>query len=227
MSRRQYDASRRKESAARTRAAIIDAGRQLFVERGYAATTVADIATAARVAPATVSAAFGGKSGLLKTMLDVGIAGDDEPVPIAERQIAADVAAEPDPGKQVALLADFVTDVHMRLADLNDVMVQASGVDEQVRSDLAWRQGKRREGMAEFVQLIDKGAFAPGLDRERAADIVWALCESRIFIGLVREQGWTPDEYRRWLANQLAGALLADSPVLSRGPVVTSPWPTQ
>jgi len=217
VSRRQYDASRRKESAARTRAAIIDAGRQLFVERGYAATTVADIAAAADVAPATVSAAFGGKAGLLKTMLDVGIAGDDEPVPIAERQIAADVAAEPDPGLQMELLASFVTGVHVRLADLNDVMVQASGVDEQVRADLAWRQGKRREGMAEFVQLVDEGAFAPGIDRDRAADIVWALCESRIFSGLVRERGWTPDEYRDWLAAQLSGALLKTktSPVAS------------
>jgi len=215
VSRRSYDASRRQESAARTRAAIIDAGRRLFVERGYAATTVVDIAAAAEVAPATVSAAFGGKAGLLKAMLDVGIAGDHEPVPVSERQIAADVAAEPDPVRQMELLAGFMTQVHVRLADLNDVMVQASGVDEQVRRNLAWRQGKRREGMGEFVQLIDEDAFAPGLDRERAADIVWALCESRIFIGLVRERGWTAQEYRQWLAEQLASALLPPSPVPS------------
>ena len=208
MSRRPYDASRRKESAARTRVAIIEAGRRLFIERGYAATTVADIAAEAGVAAATVSAAFGGKAGLLKAMVDVGIAGDHEPIPVPERQIAAEVAAESDPRRQIALLADFVTGVHDRLADLGDVMVQASGVDEQVRRYLAVEQGERREGMREFVQFIDEGALASGLDREQAADIVWALCDSRIFIGLVRERGWTEDEYCRWLTRQLVNGLL-------------------
>jgi AcrR family transcriptional regulator len=217
VSRRRYDASRRQESAARTRAAIVDAGRDLFVARGYAATTVAEIAAAAGVAPATVSAAFGGKSGLLKSMLDVGIVGDHEPVPVNERAIATDVAAEPDPRRQLELLAGFVTEVHVRLADLNDVMTQASGVDGQVRTDLAWRQAKRREGMAEFVELIDAQALAPGVDRRRAADIVWALCDTRLFIGLVREQGWTPDEYRHWLADQLSHALLVAAPAPPRG----------
>jgi len=211
VSRRPYDASRRKESAARTRAAIIEAGRRLFIERGYAATTVPDIAAGAGVAAATVSAAFGGKAGLLKAMVDVGIAGDHEPIPVSERQIAADVAAESDPRRQIALLADFVTGVHVRLADLGDVMVQASGVDEQVRRYLALEQGERRDGMREFVQLIDKGALASGLDREQAADIVWALCDSRIFIGLVRERGWTEDEYRLWLTSQLVIGLLTPS----------------
>ena len=210
MSRRPYDATRRKESAARTRVAIIEAGRRLFVDRGYAATTVADIAAEAGVAAATVSAAFGGKAGLLKAILDVGVAGDHEPIPVSERQIAADVAAESDPRRQVALLAEFITGVHSRLADLGDVMVQASGVDEQVRRDLALDQSQRRDGMREFVQLIDERALV--VDRERAADIVWALCESRIFIGLVRERGWTADEYCTWLTSQLVHGLLTLPP---------------
>ena len=72
-------------------AAILDAGRELFVEQGYAATTMGDVAARAEVAPATANAAFGGKAGLLKQLVDVGIAGDDEDIPVSERDVAMQI----------------------------------------------------------------------------------------------------------------------------------------
>ena len=62
--------------------------------------------------------------------------------------------------------------------------------------------------MAEFVALVDPAELADGLDTDRAADIVWALTEPRIYRGLVSERGWLPDDYRSWLVEQLANALL-------------------
>ncbi len=53
--------------------------------RGYAATSLADVAAAAGVARPTVFAAFGSKPGLLHQVLDEALAGDDEPVPVASR----------------------------------------------------------------------------------------------------------------------------------------------
>lgn len=185
---------------------MLDAGRALFVERGYAGTTVADIARVAGVAPATVAAAFGGKAGLLKRLVDVGIAGDDAPIAVNDRDIARQVSAEPDPRRQLALLTGFITEVHGRLADLHDVLAQASGVDEQVRSELAREQARRRIGMAEFVARVDPAALA--VDRETAADAIWALTEPRLYLGLVRERQWTPEQYRGWLTAQLAAAVL-------------------
>lgn len=206
MSRRSYDSSRRQQQAATTRTAILDAGRQLFVGRGYVATTIADISAVAGVAPATVNAAFGGKAGLLKRLVDVAIAGDDEPIPVSEREIAQQVASEPDPLRQIALLAGLLTETHERLADLADVVSQASGVDEQVRAEAIKGQQQRRAGMAEFVTLVDPDALA--VDAETAADVVWAISDPRLFIGLVRERGWTPEGYRTWLSEQLTSALL-------------------
>lgn len=206
MSRRPYDSSRRRQAAAAARTAMLDAGRALFVERGYAGTTVADIANAAGVAPATVAAAFGGKAGLLKRLVDVGIAGDDAPIAVNDREIARQVSAEPDPRRQLDLLAGYVTEVHGRLAELQDVLVQASGVDEQVRNEAAREQARRRIGMAEFVARVDRAALA--VDPETAADVIWALTEPRLYLGLVRERRWTPERYRGWLSAQLAAAVL-------------------
>jgi AcrR family transcriptional regulator len=187
----------------------MDAGRALFVERGYAATTVAQIAAAAGVAPATVNAAFGGKAGLLKRLVDVAIVGDDEPIPVVEREIARRVAEEPDPRRQIELLVASLTETHERLVDLQDVMIQASGTDGEVRIEMARFQARRRIGMGEFVARVDPAVLS--VDPETAADVVWALTEPRIYLGLVRERGWTPDRYRRWLVEQLAAGILRPS----------------
>lgn len=208
MSRRSYDSSRRQGAAGRNRTAILDAARSLFVERGYAATTMGDVATQAGVAPATAAAAFGGKAGLLKQLVDIAIVGDDEPVPVREREVAEEVAASSDPREQLVLLAAFVTEAHGRFAELFDVMQQASGSDADVLADLQHLQRGRRDGMGEFVALVDPGKLEEGLEPDRAADIVWALTEPRVYRGLVHERGWTADDYREWLVEQLANALL-------------------
>jgi TetR/AcrR family transcriptional regulator, regulator of autoinduction and epiphytic fitness len=206
VSRRTYDSTRRRKQAEATRTAVLDAGRTLFADRGYAATTVADIAIRAGVAPATVNAAFGGKAGLLKRLIDIAIAGDDEPIPVSEREIARQVAAEPDPRRQIALLVASLTKTHERLAELHDVVAQASGTDEDVRTEMVRGQQRRRQGMAEFVAYVDPQLLA--VDAETAADIVWALTEPRLYLGLVRERGWAKEQYERWLCQQLEAALL-------------------
>ena len=96
MVKRSYDASRRRASARQTRRAILDAAAELFVEPGYAGARMADVAEAAGVAVPTIAAHFGSKKGLLSAVLDVTIAGDDEPVPMAGRSFVADINALPE-----------------------------------------------------------------------------------------------------------------------------------
>ena len=208
MSTRRYDSSRRQEAAAQTREQILDAGRALFIEHGYAATTMNEVAARADVSVATANAAFGGKAGLLKRLIDVGIAGDDEDIPVSERDVARDIAAESDARTQCQLLARFVTDVHQRLAPLNDVLQQASGVDDQVRRAVLVEQQGRRTGMGEFVASLSSDALRSGLDPDAAADMAWALTEHRLYIGLVHERGWSDEAFAGWLGDQLAAALL-------------------
>jgi AcrR family transcriptional regulator len=97
---RAYDSSRRQAQARQTRVAILDAARVQFLERGYAATTIGDIAAAVGVSVETVYKAFGNKAGLLKAMFDVAIVGDDAPIPFQERDVVARIRAERDGRKK-------------------------------------------------------------------------------------------------------------------------------
>jgi hypothetical protein len=79
--RRSYDASGRQAQARESRLAVLRAARRLFLERGYALTTMAAVAASAGVSVETVYKAFGNKAGLVKAVFDSDIVGDDEPVP--------------------------------------------------------------------------------------------------------------------------------------------------
>src|SRR6516165_3359715 len=91
-----------KSGQARTRlarAAVVQAARTLFAERGYAGTTIEAISELSDVPPATVYRLFSSKLGILKALLDVSIAGDDEDVPVEERPFVRAILADPDPRK--------------------------------------------------------------------------------------------------------------------------------
>ena len=64
----------RERGKARRRAAIIRAAYELFAERGYDATTVADIAEAAEVAPRTVAMYFPSKQDIALSRFSDGVA---------------------------------------------------------------------------------------------------------------------------------------------------------
>src|SRR4051812_11859590 len=71
--RRRYRSSVRAEQATLTRQRILEAATTLFVERGYASTTIAVVADAADVSPETIYATLGGKRGLLEGVIDAMI----------------------------------------------------------------------------------------------------------------------------------------------------------
>ena len=106
---------RRQEQARRTRRAILDAAGHLFVERGYAATTMTAIAQAAGVALDTVYAAVGPKPVLLRLLVETAISGTEAPVPALERDYVRAVRAEPDPARMLTLYAQAVGRIQQRL----------------------------------------------------------------------------------------------------------------
>src|SRR5215475_10904619 len=89
--RKPYHSPRRAEQAVATRRAVLDAARELFIEQGYAVTTVADIARRARVAVDTVYATVGRKPALLREVLETAISGSDQAVPAGQRDYVARV----------------------------------------------------------------------------------------------------------------------------------------
>jgi AcrR family transcriptional regulator len=207
--KRRYDSTRRREQAAVTGREILEAAQRLFEERGYAATTMAAIAAAAGVALKTVYVAFETKSGVLRSLWHLRLRGDEDDVPVGERQWFRDVLEEPDPERQLRLTARNSRAVKLRAANLMRVMRDAAGGDADIAALWQRIQDDFYANQRSIVDaLADKQALAPGLDAVRAADILWTLNHPDLWHLLVGERGWSADEYERWFGDAVCAQLL-------------------
>ncbi len=210
--KRPYRSSLRGAQAQSTREAVIAAAGRLFTERGYAATSIEEIAAAAGVSRATVFTSVGGKPTLLKTALDVAIVGDDEPVALPERPRSKAIRAEPDPRKYLALYAELVTEIDGRLAGIYEAVRGAAGADPDARALWETHLAQHRQGAANVIgDLMRKGRLKVGLDPEAAADIVWLLGPGTYHM-LVHRRGWSPQRFQGWLTKTFISQLLPEGP---------------
>jgi AcrR family transcriptional regulator len=206
---RRYVSPLRRDAAARTRQAVLDAARELFAAQGYTATTIEQIAGRAGVSKPTVFAAMGSKQAILKQLRDIALAGDDEPVPVAQRPWYREALAEPDPRRALRVYARNATAIHRRAADVHEVLRAAAASDQDLHG--LWRasEDERRGGAAIVVDaLLGKSPLKAGLDRAAAIDIVWVLTASDIFWRLVRTRRWSHAQYENWLGDTLCAQLL-------------------
>jgi AcrR family transcriptional regulator len=207
--RRRYDASRRQEKARLTRRRIVAAAHRLFVEHGYAATTMKMIAAEADVALPTVELLFRTKSAVLKEVVDMAVAGDDAPVPIAERPAAAEARAERDQRRILELQAHFVRNLTERFAPIYEVVRNAAPADQEIGVLWQQMQANRMAGARQFAALLaNRGPLRAGVDEETAADIIWTLHDPTLFLDLVKECDWTAEQYEQWLLHLLSSSLL-------------------
>ncbi|MFJ6982866.1 MULTISPECIES: TetR/AcrR family transcriptional regulator [unclassified Streptomyces] len=214
--RRPYDSGRRREAADRNRAAVLAACRELFLRDGYRPTTVRAVAEHAGVSPETVYKTFGGKPGLLKALWDVTLAGDDEPLTMAERPQLRQVLETPDPREKLRLYAAFVRGVHERLAALSALL---AGAGPDAAEVLARSEEERLTGVTAFVaHLSATGTLPPGADLARLADSCWTLTDPHPYTRLTADRGWSAEAYEDWLAG-LLGAVLLEPPA---GPARTA-----
>jgi AcrR family transcriptional regulator len=209
-STRPYDSSRRREQAAATRLQIVEAAERLFADRGYAATSISAIAREAGVAVKTVYLAFETKSGLLRALWNLRLRGERPALPVAEQEWYRAVLDEADPERQLRLNAANSCTVKLRIGTLLEVIRGAAPIDHDV--DVLWQriQAEFHANQKVVVESIDrKAALAPGLDVDRATDILWMLVHPAVWQLLVGERGWTPEQYEEWLADTAVAQLLA------------------
>lgn len=209
-SRRAYDVSGRRAVAARNRQAVLAACRELLLARGYQATTIRAVAERAGVSAELVYKAFGSKPGLMKAVYDTVLAGDDEPVPIGQRPVIQRIWATADPREKVGAYAAFVADLNGRLGALAAVLAEADPEVAQVR---AVTEGERLQGLRAFTAHLAAEGALPGADANRAADACWVLTSLPVFAQLTMTREWSAGEYRDWLAQMLAAALLPPAAV--------------
>ncbi len=208
--KRRYDGTQRKEAAARTRAHILDQARRMFVARGYAGTTMADIASAAEIALDTVYASVGTKSVLFRTLLETAISGTDHAVPAESRDYVRAMQAEPDARRKLALYARALATIHGRLAPLVRVLQEAATADEELAR--LWKSiaTRRARNMRRFaIELAATGQLRPDVSIDEAADVIWAMNATEFYLLLVTERRWSKEKFEVWLASAWVRLLIA------------------
>lgn len=209
---RPYRSTLRESQARATRRAVVDAARDLFVELGWSGTTIDAVAARAGVSRKTVFTSVGGKAALLKLALDWALVGDDEPVPLEERQVLAEMEQQTDPRALVARWARFVAELEERAAPLAAVLVVAADGDPEAAGVHAVSEGNRLSG-AEFIvaRLLAMDGLRPGLAAERAVAAALVLMDPSIHRTLVSEHGWTREEYAEWIERNALAELVGAS----------------
>lgn len=198
----------RSERSKRTRARVVEAATALFVEHGYVAARIEEIAEQAGVAVQTVYYLFGNKRALLAAVLDASIVGDLEPVPVLERPWVARLRDERDPDVAVRLLVAEVSAIVARAAAVYDV-IRSAAAQPEVRELLEENLRLRRIGQRALVAVVhDAGHLADGVDLDTAADVFYGIMSEDLYGLLVGECGWSPERYRDWATTLLVDQLV-------------------
>lgn len=208
--KRAYDSSSRKEAARLTQRAILDAARGVFLDKGYAAATMPEIAQAAGVALDTVYATVGKKPALFRLLIDLTISGTETDVPTEERDYVRAIRAEADAARKLRIYASALRNIQQRLAPLFRVLQGAAALDSELGALWQSISERRAKNMRLFAaDLAATGRVRPKLSVAKAADIIWSMNSPEFYLLLVEERGWSPEEFEEWLADAWIRLLLA------------------
>ena len=206
---RTYRSPQRREQAVATRSAVLVAARDLFQEKGYAATTVAAVARLAGVAVDTVYTSVGRKPELVLAVIDMVLGGTDEPVPAEQRDYVQAVRAEPSARGKIEIYAEALARLVPRMAPLQEALRKAADTD--VSCAATWRHlvDRRAANMRLFAaELRATGQLREDLTDEKVADIVWSTNAAEYWL-LLEQRGWVPERYQALLVDVWSRTLLA------------------
>jgi AcrR family transcriptional regulator len=201
--------STRAEKAQANRQRMRAAAQTLFASRGYSATSMQAIADEAGMAVQTLYFTFGTKRALLSELLDVAVAGDDEPVPTLERPRVLAAIDNPDPVVQLHELAGIAREIYERVAPVLQVVAHAAPGDPEIHELWMTNNAQRAVVMERFITaLAGKTPLRDGLDTATAIDVALALQSPELYQFLTVRRGWSPARWEQWTADALVTQLL-------------------
>jgi AcrR family transcriptional regulator len=211
---RRYDSANRLAKARRTRMRIIEVARELFLAGGYAGTTLDAVAAHSGVSPQTVYNLVGGKATLFKTVYDVTLAGDDEPVPLAGRPEYQRIYAATSAREVVTIYVALERVLWNRVGPLvTAATAQAAAGDKDLRAFVETIENERATGVRSLVEyMAERFGLRAGLTVAQAADVVWVLTGPDAVDRLVVRRGWAWDDYEDWLVDVFHYSLFGDAP---------------
>ncbi len=191
---------RRAVRKAETEMRLVQAATALFVARGYAATTLADVAEHADVAPRTLYLHFATKADLLRRCIGLAIAGDTEPIALADRPAMTDAMTAPTLDERIGLMASLTASLMERTGRLLEVAFQAAPTEPPIAAAAAAGRAATRETLREFWQRIhDDGLLPPSVDLEWLTETATLVAHAETYLLVSTTTGWDIDTYRAWL----------------------------
>lgn len=206
---RPYRSALRAKSAEQTRQDILAATRALLIEDGYAKLRMQAVADRAGVALDTIYATIGKKPELIRLLVETAISNADDAVPAEQRDYVQRVRAAASARDKLAIYADAVADIHVRLAPLVRAVEAAAPAHPEVAE--VWRAiaDRRARNMRKLAaDLAATGELRRDLSLDAVADILWVTNAPQVFT-LFEQRGWSAAEFRGWLADAWTRLLLS------------------
>ncbi|MBJ7609086.1 MAG: TetR family transcriptional regulator [Candidatus Dormibacteraeota bacterium] len=212
-----YNSERRREGSAETRRRILSAARELFLAQGYRSTTIAAIAARASVNVDTVYQLAGRKPMLMRELIEEAISGTDHPMAAEQRRYVREIRAEPDPARKLRIYARAVRRIQERMAPLFIALRDAASTEPEARQVWGEISERRADNMRLLINDIrDANGLRPGLSIQAAADTIWVMSSSDVYVLLTVDRGWSPRRFEHWLAESWHRLILTE--VEGRGP---------
>jgi AcrR family transcriptional regulator len=203
--KRAYHSPLRADQAERTRRRVLESARRLFVERGYAGTTVAAVADDAGVSPETIYLSVGGKRGLLEGLMD--ITGPHESMADDDKWWHS-VAQLPSASERLAKNVEYSCRILARTQPIHAI-IRGAADSEAFAAELG-RQLllERLTTQTERIRRDVGDELRPGLSIAEAGQRYCALASPELYHVLTVEFGWSAEQHRRWLTDLLRAELL-------------------
>jgi AcrR family transcriptional regulator len=213
-SSRRYHSPARAERAAATRTRLARGAAELFLGQGYATTTVAAVGRHCGVSAQTVYNIFGTKAALLKAAYDITLAGDGDPVPLAQRPDVVALYADPDSISFLRGYAALGRELLERVGPfLTMIDVGAEAGDPDLIDAREVTDRERLAGTEMVARRVQElGALAAGLGVEEARDRIWTLNSAQVWRLLTQRRGWSGPAYEEWIGRAMCAAVLAVGP---------------
>jgi AcrR family transcriptional regulator len=202
----------RRDRADATRLRIVKAAYDLFCERGYAGTMLADVAQRSGVAVATVRFVFHTKGELLSRAVDFAVMGEDGPLPPEEQEWYARMTAEPNLVKALHHLVTGEGTINVRATPLDTVVRANAQSDPDTARVWAFHERLRADAHRTILEiLVAKSPLRDDLTPERATHLLLFYLGSDAYRPLVHDFGWTHEEWVDWTVATIADQVFAVS----------------
>jgi AcrR family transcriptional regulator len=208
--RRRYHSPLRADQALQTRRRVLGSARKLFLERGYAGTTVAAVAEEAGVSPETIYLSLGGKRGLLEGVMEItgphGSAEADD----AWWDLVAQLRHAHD---RLARMVEYSCRILARTQPIHAI-IRGAADKEAFAAELGRRLMRERlNNQTERIRHYLAGDLKAGLSVADAGQRYCALASPELYHALTVELGWTAERHQRWLTELISSDLLGAPPM--------------